>query len=118
MTAPSLVRTELGSPRRPAAASASDSGCLSRKQSLGLYKGLEGAATRQPFRPELEPSASQPAPRVLRRLLGTVSPPLLTTALHGRGIVATVQMWKKAQRAYVACILLQFCLHADGKVVF
>lgn len=29
MTAPSLVRTELGSPRRPAAASASDSGCLS-----------------------------------------------------------------------------------------
>lgn len=84
----------------------------------GSVQGLAGVATRQPFRPELEPSASQPAPRVLRRLLGTLFPPLLTTALHGRGIIATVQMWKKAQRAYVACILLQFCLHADGKVVF
>ncbi|MXQ90554.1 hypothetical protein E5288_WYG016184 [Bos mutus] len=61
-TGPALVRNELGSPRRLAAASTNNNECRSRRQSLGVSKGLGGAATRQHYRSEIEPSASQTSP--------------------------------------------------------
>ena len=115
MTAPSLVRTELGSLRRPAAASASDSGCLSEAipgSVQGAWRGCHSPTFQARVGADCIPARSLSAEETPGDRF-----PTLTTALHGRGIVATVQMWKKAQRAYVACIL-QFCLHAAGKVVF